>query len=231
MAKRAQRKSVPQKATRASDKTLHSGPLTIKILSSAKEPTLSSLDAWEQTQSERIAAAAANAQARFPQQRERIGQWVRGQHQELTERLKGIKGTLELAEAHESEGAQFRQRFLDKTPAEVNEYLCTHPVDVWWLAGFSGDNKLAQRMREKAKRRRPKARGRSKWPKEVHDHAQACYREWRKAAVDADGPWGTTWRKFAPVCLKRIRDKTGVQLKEEQLRRFILPAKNFPRPT
>ena len=157
-------------------------------------------------------------------------------HDWVCSMLDKLQLALESQKRHEAEGAAFRKRFLDMTPFDVDQYLRNYqgsrsePINVWWLAGFSGDPAMMKRMRENAKRPRPKARGRSKWSKEVLDVAESAYREWVKSAQHPHPAWNTSWGTFAKACVALIKKKTGVTVPEEKLRRSILPASRFPRP-
>ncbi len=159
----------------------------------------------------------------------------------LQENLKEIRIQIQAAEhelsmflppwrsrgAHLAEGERFRKQFIDLTPGEVTNYLITKPINVWWLAGFSGDPAMLKRMRENAQRPR---RRKPKWSAEVREVAEKAYREWMKNANQPHPAWEPSWGAFAKACIDLIEQKTGVRVPEEALRRSILPAKKFPRP-
>lgn len=157
------------------------------------------------------------------------------QYRALTEKLfeESYFPLMKYRKEYQAEGDAFRDRFMDMTPAEVNRYLREYqgpdlgPINAWWLAGFSRDPVMIERMGEIS--RRPRRR-KPKWSTQVRDVAEAAYQEWTKNANQPHPAWETTWGAFAKACISLIEQKTGVRVPEETLRRSILPAKKFPRP-
>jgi len=141
-----------------------------------------------------------------------------------------ISAALKSSRAAQREGAKFRKDFMNLTPMEADEYLRTIHIDVWWLAGFSGDDALIRHMRDIASRPRPNARGRSKWPPKVRECAEKAYRQWIKNAEQPHPAWNPSWKSFANACIQQIEKNTGISVSEDSLRRFLLPAKKFRRP-
>ena len=132
------------------------------------------------------------------------------------------------------------------------EYIAANPPNGFTVSAMvrlttSKNQEVAQRLWDDAQReqaatlrkrmsdlgRRPKKRN-GKWSGAVRDEAKACYKEWCAAAQEPRGKhgslWRTKWNAFAPICIARIKKKTGVDVTEDQLRRSILPVKNHPRP-
>lgn len=144
-----------------------------------------------------------------------------------------------LIRKHMEQGKQFRKQFSRTAVADIARYITQNKIDAAWLIGFADDEALTrqvkrhlremQRSRMSELAKRPRKR-KSKWPQAVRDEAIACYREWIEAATSASDLWGTTWRAFSMLTIKRIRQKTGIKVPEDSLRRLILPAKRFPRP-
>jgi len=159
---------------------------------------------------------------------------LQSRQHEISEKLTRLTGPTRWYEPtppkeYKEEGAEFRRKYKDMTPLEVNEYLLNRPINVWWLVGFSGDSAMMKKMQERAQRPRPGARRGRKWNKQVRDAAESAYREWIKNA-QTHPVWNASWGKFAKVCIDLIKRETGVDVPEDALRRSILPVNKFPRP-
>lgn len=160
------------------------------------------------------------------------------------------KEDIELEQTLIAEGRVFREEFSRLTSGDPRttgnmlplfQYFYTQRLCPAWLIGFSDDTALKQqweqqmraqrleRMRAIARGDRPKAKGKSKWSPEVHQAAQDFY----SAAMEQyrnDSARFWRWKDFAPKCVEAVKERTGTVVTEDQLKRYILPAKKYPRP-
>jgi len=228
MPTRTKHKIARRKSDRASDlpisKALKPGVLTEEDTRAICEETL---ELFRQSLAAVVEAARMSRVLGNCQQAETLGRWSDQGEKYIEAQINEAPKSLQ---DQQKEGARFRQDFMDMTPIEANNYLRTHRVDVWWLAGFSGDPELIKRMKEIASRPRPGARRGRKWNEEVRAVAEKAYREWIDSANKPHPAWRTSWGAFAKACIDLIKRKTGADVPEDALRRSILPARKFPRP-
>jgi hypothetical protein len=88
--------------------------------------------------------------------------------------------------------------------------------------------KRAQRAHMQSIAAAPRVR-RKKWGSNVQAVAERFY-EKAMTAYRSDPARFWRWREFAPRCIACILDEPGEHVTEDQLRRWILPARSVPRP-
>jgi hypothetical protein len=220
----------PAAASESLSATTQRASLSIAVMDAALEPAMNAVVEIERKMQEHITRAIEYVQTHFKDETERGIQELHKQNAEALAGLARFRYSMESFKECSKKGEEFREGFMDMTPTQIDEYLLSHSIDAAWLVGFTKDKAVKQKyMRAIAKRPRPRARGRSKWPPDVHkaarkvyDHAMKDYRN------DPARFW--RWKDFAPKCATAIMAETGLSITENQLRRFILPAKQYPRP-